>query len=62
MNRTHLSAFLLGLAAMASFPAAAYFNPRLGRFVSRDPLGYVDGGNLYFYCLTFLEFRNSFCR
>jgi len=26
-----------------------YYSPYLGRFVSADPLGYVDGGNLYGY-------------
>ncbi len=26
---------------------ARYYSPQLGRFTTRDPLGYVDGGNLY---------------
>jgi RHS repeat-associated protein len=28
---------------------ARFYHPTLGRFVQRDPLGYVDGGNLYEY-------------
>jgi len=28
---------------------ARYLHPRLGRFISRDPLGYVDGMSLYEY-------------
>ncbi|QTA79406.1 RHS repeat-containing protein [Desulfonema limicola] len=26
-----------------------YYSPNLGRFMSKDPAGYVDGGNLYLY-------------
>ncbi len=26
-----------------------YYHPRLGRFISKDPLGYVDGMNMYAY-------------
>src|SRR5690606_17051714 len=29
-----------------------YYDPEMGRFVSADPLGYVDGGNLYQYGLN----------
>ena len=29
--------------------ASAYLHPRLGRFLQRDPLGYVDGMSLYEY-------------
>jgi RHS repeat-associated protein len=29
-----------------------YLHPGLGRWVSRDPIGYVDGANLYAYCLN----------
>lgn len=28
---------------------ARYYSPTLGRFLQRDPLGYVDGSNLYAY-------------
>jgi RHS repeat-associated protein len=28
---------------------ARYYNPNIGRFMSRDPLGYADGLNLYTY-------------
>ena len=28
---------------------ARYYNPKVGRFIQRDPLGYVDGLNLYTY-------------
>lgn len=31
------------------FNRSRYYHPRLGRFVSRDPAGYVDGGSLYQY-------------
>jgi RHS repeat-associated protein len=29
-----------------------YYDPEMGRFLSQDPLGYVDGGNLYQYGLN----------
>ncbi|OXU14826.1 RHS repeat-associated core domain-containing protein [Sedimentisphaera salicampi] len=29
---------------------ARYYNPKLGVFHSRDPLGYIDSMNLYAYC------------
>ena len=28
-----------------------YYHPRLGRWLSRDPIGYVDGMGLYEYCM-----------
>ena len=31
---------------------ARYYHPRLGRFLSRDPLLYADGMNLYEYCAS----------
>ncbi|MFH0855559.1 MAG: RHS repeat-associated core domain-containing protein [Candidatus Omnitrophota bacterium] len=31
---------------------ARYYDPRIGRFISRDPLGFVDGPNPYLYCLN----------
>jgi len=51
MNRRIL---LIGLAlaciAALAAPASAYYNPRLGRFIQRDPTGYPDGMNAYEYC------------
>ena len=29
---------------------ARYYDPRIGRFITPDPLGMVDGPNLYLYC------------
>jgi len=29
---------------------ARYYNPRIGRFLGEDPVGYIDGINLYTYC------------
>ena len=26
---------------------ARYYDAQLGRFISRDPIGYIDGNNLY---------------
>ncbi len=31
---------------------ARSYNPKLGRFMQRDPLGYTDGVNVYEYCLS----------
>lgn len=31
---------------------ARYYDPSLGRFISRDPVGYSGGFNLYSYCLS----------
>ena len=31
---------------------ARYFSDEMGRFISRDPLGYVDGMNMYEYCMS----------
>jgi len=31
---------------------ARYYGPKLGRFLGRDPLGYVDGSNLYCHLLA----------
>jgi hypothetical protein len=42
-----LFAFLTTLLAAA--PALAVYSPELGRFRTRDPAGYVGGGNLYEY-------------
>jgi hypothetical protein len=37
---------------MAWSSAQAYYNPQAGRFIQRDPLGYVDGMNLYEYVMS----------
>jgi len=29
---------------------ARYYNPLIGRFITPDPLGMVDGANVYLYC------------
>lgn len=44
-----LSVLLLGLVFAVKFGSDAYgmYNPGLGRFCSRDPIGYKDGKNLY---------------
>ena len=31
---------------------ARYYSPELGRFLQHDPLGYVDGWNLFEYCFN----------
>ena len=51
MKRRNLNGLLLGLAAIALFPAHAwaYYHPRAGRFVQRDPVDHADGMNAYRY-------------
>ncbi len=57
MQRTHsrllnifsVSVFMLLISAPVH---ARVFNASLGRFTTRDPLGYVDGANLYEYLST----------
>jgi len=48
-------AAILALATLATLPtaASAYYHARLGRFIQRDPIGYVGGDeNLYRYVLN----------
>ncbi len=48
--RRPLTLTIVLLALMPLLPEArAFHHPRLGRFMQRDPWGYVDGGNLYQY-------------
>ena len=51
MNRTALLTLLatLALALLLPTEAQAMYHPRLGRFLQRDPVGYVDGPGLYEY-------------
>jgi RHS repeat-associated protein len=32
------------------FFGARYYNPLIGRFITKDPLGQIDGPNVYIYC------------
>jgi len=32
------------------FFGARYYNPLIGRFITKDPLGMIDGPNVYVYC------------
>ena len=51
MRRTNALAAVIATVAFASFAADAwaYHHPRAGRFMQRDPAGYVDGMSLYAY-------------
>jgi len=53
MKRITTLALLLAAGALLACaqPALAYHHPTLGRFVQRDPAGYVDGMSLPEYCL-----------
>ena len=33
-----------------SYFGVRYYDASLGRFISRDPMGYIDGPNMYIYC------------
>ncbi|MDX9702393.1 MAG: RHS repeat-associated core domain-containing protein [Candidatus Auribacterota bacterium] len=37
-------------ATALSYFGARYYDASIGRFISRDPLGFVDGPNQYIYC------------
>jgi len=51
MKRTMLLALVMTLAVllMPGF-ASAYYNPTVGRWITRDPIGYADGTSQYAYC------------
>jgi len=42
-----LKAFLITFTLMQAAQAGRYYNTEQGRFIQRDPLGYVDGMSLY---------------
>jgi hypothetical protein len=49
--KTSLRLFLLAaFAVILVGTASAHYNPQLGRWLSRDPLGEAGGFNLYAYC------------
>jgi len=59
-----LAAILASLAALtAASSAGAMYHPTMGRWVARDPIGHVDGMDLYEYVMsaptTYVEDRKS---
>lgn len=48
-----IRALMLAVLALAVFApdAAAVYDTATGRWLTRDPAGYVDGGHLYEYCM-----------
>jgi hypothetical protein len=51
MALQHRFITFVAILFLASFPslAAAKYNPEVGRFMQRDPIGYVNGSSLYQY-------------
>jgi len=51
MTRSMVLFALVAAVALLCFadPASAYYNPTVGRWVTRDPVGDVDGPNQYQY-------------
>jgi hypothetical protein len=53
MTATRLLTFLVAVVALAPAPEAhAVYDVGTGRWLTRDPAGYVDGPNTYGYCLN----------
>jgi len=49
-NRIAFTGHHLDVETGEYFCRARYFDPALGTWLGRDPVGYVDGGSLYQYC------------
>ena len=54
-----------GVSLKINYYRARYYDPNTGRFLSRDPLGYIDGMNLYEYVrsnpIKFLDYSGLAC-
>lgn len=53
MSKRWMGVFLMLIGMTMTWSSAqAYYNPQAGRFIQRDPLGYVDGMNMYEYVMS----------